>query len=1010
MKIKAVCSCGKKFLAKAELAGKRVSCPICGRAFIVPDLPPPAAQPLGDLLDEIGPLDASLEQTTGVLAPSRRRRSSNGGMWIVLGLAGVGLAGLVVVVIVIAMVGGSARKGPDTTQDTDTTQDIDTTQDTNTLSLSPSGANSDDWYTYTSTLGQCSISMPREPEQKGRYGERVVVTTASGFCSLAVRKLLKETSDVDAELDSRVATTLKGVRGEVKESRSISLQGYRGRELTYETTVAGKRLQGRCRHYVLRGRAYELLFCSAKDNYSKTDERRFFDSFTLLEPGEALHEPAGSIAGTSSSATHAKSALPDSPRDVFLPDDLHGVGAAFSASGDRLLVACLGGAIVLYDTHTWKPLPTKGLVDPKRGEQSPANFFSSTVDLFGIAFSPDGKRALCWGNSPIAQEWDLQSGRTLREFRHETIVVLAGYSPDGRLIVTAPDGKTTPHTISNAEKAGIKPRDMKEAWRIWDVNSGKELGRCAPPLGDPSDLQFSPEGDRLYLMSTDSVACADPVTGDDIWRFKWQSNRRSIALDPNRERAVLFVDQRMWICDLTTGKILHRLNNQPRLSTIKGTATISPNGRWAAIVSRTGPMQLWDLRRRVLAKELKRSGVDVSFEEVSVETRSVESRVLSALEPPLGFRAASRVAFHPGGTYGLAMNGRRIRIFDMPGPMEIVRDRPRVVPDPPEQVWQADKVRKVLAFASPRKSGGSLAFSPDGDWIALSLELGSNIDIKTTTYGKIFVFDANDGQPFRIRPFAAHRAQILSLGVSGDGKTLITTDDDGSVFLWDPATGKLVASLEGHQRAVPRGALSFDGKLALTADGRTTPGPHNLILWDVATAQPSHRLQGHQHPVLAVEFLDERRAVSVDMYNAALWDLETGKLSGSTIVGEGISNAIQGATFSADGTRLLACSSGHVRLWDLTSGRVISEIVRKNSTPMTPALSHDGRLGVFWDMTELILHDFQNGRDLDRTQMVKPRVVFSRDGSQFATYKSGFFMLWAVPELEPSGPESTSRD
>ena len=976
MKIKAACACGKTFLARAELAGRRVKCPVCGQALTIPDLQPAAEDPFAGILDEIGPLDASSESTNGVLTPARMRRSASGGKWIVLGVAGVGVAGLVLVgAIVVALAGRSVRKGSDAVQVPDTTTGA------------PSEADADGWYTYTSTPGQCSISMPQKPKEEGQYGVRAVAKMPRGHCILEVYELPKEVRDVEAELDERMDKRIDSLRGEIKESRSISLEGHRGRDFTYEATLKGGRRRGRCQQYIVGGLSYEILFTAAWDEYSEAHEKRFFDSFTLLAPEKARPRMAGSVSRASPAQAAAKSGLPDAlPSEtarVSLPDSLHGRAIAFSARGDRLLVGCFEGAVVLYDTNTWEPLPTKGLIDPKTGKQSSANFSRPGVKLCGVALSPDGRRALCWGEDPVVQEWDLQSGQSLHEFRHEAVVTHAVYSPDGRLVVTAPLYDTTLNTVTAAKKAGTYPQSMKEAWRIWDVETGKELRRCAPPIGLPRDLRFSPDGERLYLLGSRCVACVEPGSGDDIWRFPWLERgvRLALALDPKDERTILYVDERLSICDLTTGKISHRLDDQPKLELMTLAATISPDGRWAALgntavgraAGELGQLQFWDLERRVLARELSIPSVLGSF----------------------------TVAFHPNGSNWLFVDAKQLRVFDLPGRDDVVTDPTNVEPDaPPDQPSQAGQVRKVLEFDARDKGLAIPAFSPDGDWIARGGAMG------------IAVFDTSDGQPFRIRPFEGHRVPVLSLAVSGDGKTLISTDNEGAIFLWDPATGSQLASFESRQGAVSCSSLSLDGKLALTTDGRSASEPYDLILWDVATAQPLRRLQGHKHPVLATEFLDEHRAVSVDMYTAALWDIETGKLSAWVTVGEAGQNAVRGAAFSADGTRLLTCSGRHARLWDLTNGKMTAEIASKRGSTTTASLSHNGRLGAFWDDDVLILHDFQTGRDLDRipTDYSSPIVSFSRDDRRFSVHRPSSFTLWAVPELEPSVPTSPSQN
>ena len=340
------------------------------------------------------------------------------------------------------------------------------------------------------------------------------------------------------------------------------------------------------------------------------------------------------------------------------------------------------------------------------------------------------------------------------------------------------------------------------------------------------------------------------------------------------------------------------------------------------------------------------------------------------------------------------------------------------------QTWSVPTdIRLRLGKGGVGEMDNAVAFSPDGQYLAVSSDIGiwlydaityqelallPNSDkISTLAFspdGRTIVSGAGGGwsgvKSWKLNlwdvvtkeKIATYGGCNNSVAFSPDGKT-IASGFSASVYLWEAITGQELARLR-HAKTVNSIAFSPDGNLLASG------GDDNVIkIWDLVTGQVIHTLT-HKSWVYSVAFSPDGKTIASGSADTTvkLWDVATG----TEIISIQKRGYVVAVTFSPDGKTLAWASSGKTTLWDIATR---TNVIIFEDAGNSIAFSPDGKTLVCASRFSGIVKvwDIETGSaiDLGHTRTDNWRgdksIAFSHDSTMLVSgARDGTIKLWNV--------------
>jgi WD40 repeat protein len=218
------------------------------------------------------------------------------------------------------------------------------------------------------------------------------------------------------------------------------------------------------------------------------------------------------------------------------------------------------------------------------------------------------------------------------------------------------------------------------------------------------------------------------------------------------------------------------------------------------------------------------------------------------------------------------------------------------------QIWQVETMQIVMTISAHQGWIWAIAWSPDSTLLASGC-----VDL---TVG---IWDVRTGQCIQV--CEGFTSWIYSIAWSPDATRIAASGQEPTIRVWERLTGVCTTLVAAPDSWVPTVVWVADGSLlAAYRDG-------TIKLWDIATGTLRQTIPAHQDIVLNLALHPDGRILASSSLDRAvkLWDWHTGECLQTTIPTVTTNDCVWCLEWSPDGNLLAGSSQDcSVKLWDLS--------------------------------------------------------------------------------------------
>ncbi len=629
---------------------------------------------------------------------------------------------------------------------------------------------------------------------------------------------------------------------------------------------------------------------------------------TVIQKGHELAvfavavSPDSNYVATGSKDKSAKLWEVSTGREVrsFLGHQASVTSVSFTKDGKHLITSSSD-----HSAKIWEVLSGKQILSVAPPENSSYfNRYGDTELINDVAIDPKGKFLVTLGQ--VLYVWSLPSGKLIKE-----IVIEQGnqgandvsISPNGEWLAIGEDnnvasvyrtsnwekvytleytdiysscgGCQTYVEFSNDSKYLLKASKKGELAK-YELSSGKLVTRFSKRLGELNSFNVSADGQWIAASTPKEVTIFDAQKGDSIKTINPQ-----IEADINQCKFSIDGKQLLFACDNNV-VLMYNVSTTKRKGELtgflnqrdKGGINYDPNSYWDSYIAK-----YLRFKNNLLVsrdnKTLLKGKFGEKIKRWDIATGKTEMEYVAHTKAVLCYNYSrdGKILISGGGDGTIiiwnAVTGDTIRtiksyrepVFDI----NFSNDETKIVSTSWEGAMKIHEMAtgKRLELFNLEKNAAYLSLFSRNDLYVISANLPK---------GSLQMREIDSKEV--VREFVGHSELVSAIQLTQDGKKLLSASWDGSIRLWDMATGLIDRKFIDHQGGVY--AVVFNNAEKNIFSG----GADRVIrMWDVSTGKVVRTFSGHQGEVTSLQLTsDEKMLISHSLDGSTkFWDLTSGK-------------------------------------------------------------------------------------------------------------------------------------